>query len=255
MLRPSRFLFAFLVAAVSLACGGERGAAPDSEGAAPAAGSEAFASEDEKTAYAIGLALARDLGSFAFSDAELDRLIEGLRDTARGRAPKVDLDDEMPRIQALRETRMAAAAAVEGKASEAFVAAAASEPGAEKLASGLVYRELSPGSGASPAASDTVRVHYHGTLRDGVVFDSSRERGTPAQFPLDRVIPCWGEGMQRMKVGGKSKLVCPADIAYGDRGAPPRIAPGAALAFEVELIEIVAADAAGPGVDLPRGHP
>jgi FKBP-type peptidyl-prolyl cis-trans isomerase FkpA/FKBP-type peptidyl-prolyl cis-trans isomerase FklB len=100
-----------------------------------------------------------------------------------------------------------------------------------------------------------VKVHYHGTLRDGSVFDSSRERGVPAQFPLDRVIPCWTEGLQRMKVGGRSKLVCPASIAYGDRGAPPRIAPGAALAFEVELLDVIPAAGQGGGMAPPRGHP
>jgi FKBP-type peptidyl-prolyl cis-trans isomerase len=96
-----------------------------------------------------------------------------------------------------------------------------------------------------------VKVHYVGTLRDGTVFDSSRERGTPAQFPLNRVIPCWTEGVQKMKVGGKGRLTCPASIAYGDRGAPPKIKPGAALAFEVELLEILPAAAGG----LPAGHP
>ena len=100
--------------------------------------------------------------------------------------------------------RVAAASAEEAKASEAFLTAAAAEPGAEKLESGLVYREVSAGEGASPKASDTVKVHYHGTLRDGTVFDSSVQRGTPAEFPLDGVIPCWTEGVQKMKVGGKA---------------------------------------------------
>ena len=110
---------------------------------------------------------------------------------------------------------------------------------------------MTPGNGASPKASDTVKVHYHGTLRDGAVFDSSVDRGTPAEFPLGRVIPCWIEGVQKMKVGGKSKLVCPANLAYGDRGAPPKIQPGAALAFDVELLEILPPQAA----QLPPGHP
>jgi FKBP-type peptidyl-prolyl cis-trans isomerase FkpA len=94
------------------------------------------------------------------------------------------------------------------------------------------------GSGASPQASDTVVVHYHGTFPDGSVFDSSVERGEPARFPLNRVIPCWTQGLQLMKVGGKAKLVCPPQIAYGARGAPPRIPPNATLLFEVELLEI-----------------
>ena len=122
---------------------------------------------------------------------------------------------------------------------EAFLAAAAAVPGAQKFPSGLVYLEVTPGTGDSPGASDMVEVHYHGTLSDGSVFDSSVNRGTPARFPLNRVIPCWTEGVQKMKVGGKSKLTCPAKIAYGERGSPPKIQPGAALAFDVELLGII----------------
>ena len=105
--------------------------------------------------------------------------------------------------------------------------------------SGLVFTEITAGTGASPAATDTVKVHYHGTFRDGRVFDSSVDRGEPAQFALNGVIPCWTEGVQRMKVGGKSRLVCPSDIAYSDQGRPG-IPGGAALVFQVELLEIVA---------------
>jgi FKBP-type peptidyl-prolyl cis-trans isomerase FkpA len=105
-------------------------------------------------------------------------------------------------------------------------------------ASGLQITELRAGSGPSPGPTDVVVVHYHGTFPDGRVFDSSVERGQPATFPLNRVIPCWTEGLQRMKVGGKARLVCPPQIAYGARGAPPRIPPNATLEFEVELLEI-----------------
>ena len=107
-------------------------------------------------------------------------------------------------------------------------------------------------TGAFPTASDTVKVHYHGTLRDGTVFDSSVDRGTPVDFPLNGVIPCWTEGVQKMKVGGKARLVCPASLAYGDRGAPPKIKPGAALVFDVELLGIGGAE---PAAELPPGHP
>ena len=117
----------------------------------------------------------------------------------------------------------------------------AQAPGPVTTASGLVYESLKEGSGESPKATDTVKVHYHGTLRDGSVFDSSVERGTPAEFPLNRVIPCWTEAVQGMKVGEKAHITCPSEIAYGDRGMPPKIKGGTALAFDVELIEIVKA--------------
>jgi FKBP-type peptidyl-prolyl cis-trans isomerase FkpA len=115
---------------------------------------------------------------------------------------------------------------------------AAAQPGAMKTASGLVYRELRPGSGGSPRATDTVTVNYKGTLIDGTEFDSSYARNEPAVFPLNHVIPCWTEGLQKMKVGGKSQLVCPASIAYGEQGSPPTIPGGATLIFEVELLRI-----------------
>jgi FKBP-type peptidyl-prolyl cis-trans isomerase FkpA len=119
-----------------------------------------------------------------------------------------------------------------------FLDKAAGESGAVKTASGLVYRELKAGSGASPTASDMVTVHYRGTLVDGTEFDSSYKRNEPAQFPLNQVIPCWTEGVQKMKVGGKSQLVCPSSIAYGERGSPPVIPPGATLVFDIELLGI-----------------
>lgn len=123
-------------------------------------------------------------------------------------------------------------------AQDATTAAAAKEPGAVVTASGLVYRSLKDGSGASPKANDTVKVHYRGSFPDGREFDSSYKRGTPIEFPLNGVIPCWTEGVQRMKVGGKSKLTCPSQIAYGSRGAGGVIPPNATLLFEVELLGI-----------------
>ncbi len=117
--------------------------------------------------------------------------------------------------------------------------AAAAEAGAVTTATGLVYRSLKDGSGASPTAADSVKVHYRGTLTDGTEFDSSIKRGQPAEFPLGRVIKCWTEGVQRMKVGGKAKLTCPSAIAYGERGTPGGpIPPNATLVFEVELLGI-----------------
>jgi len=117
---------------------------------------------------------------------------------------------------------------------------AAKEPGAVKTASGLVYLSLKDGIGIQPSSTDTVRVHYRGTLPNGTEFDSSFKRNTPLEFPLNRVIPCWTEGVQKMKVGGKAKLTCPPEIAYGARGAGSAVPPNATLHFEVELLGVQA---------------
>jgi len=203
------------------------------------AASTDLATEDEKMLYTLGLALAQQVSPFGITEAELELVNRGLADSILGREPKVDLQEYGPKLQEFAQTRVAALAKVERTASTEFLAKAAAADGAEKLESGLIYTEIMAGEGASPQAGDTVSVHYHGKLRDGTVFDSSVDRGTPAQFPLNQVIPCWTEGVQKMKVGGKSRLVCPADIAYGDQGRPG-IPGGAALDFEVELLEIVA---------------
>ena len=136
-------------------------------------------------------------------------------------------------IVALATVALAPLAWAQSAASAPASAAAAS-------ASGLIFKSISDGKGASPAATDNVRVHYRGTFPDGKVFDSSYQRGEPAEFPLNRVIKCWTEGVQMMKVGGKARLVCPPGIAYGERGTPGGpIPPNATLHFEIELLDIV----------------
>jgi FKBP-type peptidyl-prolyl cis-trans isomerase FkpA len=117
--------------------------------------------------------------------------------------------------------------------------AGAADEKQEKTASGIVITTVKEGSGASPKPVDVVKVHYRGTLTDGKEFDSSYKRGQAATFPLNRVIPCWTEGVQTMKVGGKTKLVCPSNLAYGSRGVPGTIPPDATLVFEIELLEIM----------------
>jgi FKBP-type peptidyl-prolyl cis-trans isomerase FkpA/FKBP-type peptidyl-prolyl cis-trans isomerase FklB len=196
-------------------------------------------SEEQKTLYAIGLAVASGLAPFALSAADLELVKAGLTDAVLNRQRQVDLQAYMPKIQEMQRARASVVAAAEQKAGQATLDKAAGEKGAVKTASGLVIVPIKAGTGPSPKATDRVKVHYHGTLTDGTVFDSSVQRGEPATFPLNGVIPCWTEGLQQIKVGGKSRLVCPASIAYGDRGAPPRIRPGATLGFEVELLEIV----------------
>jgi FKBP-type peptidyl-prolyl cis-trans isomerase len=118
-----------------------------------------------------------------------------------------------------------------------FADKVAQQKDATKTASGIVIRTITAGTGASPTAADVVKVHYEGKLIDGTVFDSSIKRNEPAEFPLGGVVPCWTEALQLMKKGGKSQVVCPAALAYGDRGSPPVIPPGATLSFEVELID------------------
>ncbi|HXE62548.1 MAG TPA: FKBP-type peptidyl-prolyl cis-trans isomerase [Bryobacteraceae bacterium] len=194
--------------------------------------------DEEKTIYALGLSMSRSLQQFALSPAELDIIKRALTDASIGK-PAVELNVWGPRIQGLVMARAAIVAQREKDASAAYLAKAAQEPGAIKTASGLVYKELTPGTGPSPTASDTVKVHYRGTLIDGTEFDSSYKRNEPATFPLNGVIPGWTEGVQLMKVGGKSRLICPSDLAYGDQGHPPTIPGGATLIFEIELLEIV----------------
>jgi len=207
-------------------------------GPAEAAGPE-VKTEEQKIMYALGLAISNSLASFRLSEAELELVKAGITDGVFGKERKVDLQAYGPKVQELQKTRLAAASEGEKKAGQAALAKAAAEKGAVKTASGMVVVPIKPGTGPAPKASDKVKVHYHGTLTDGTVFDSSVQRGEPVTFPLNGVIRCWTEGVPLMKVGGKSRLVCPSDLAYGDGGRPPVIKPGATLVFEVELLEIV----------------
>jgi FKBP-type peptidyl-prolyl cis-trans isomerase len=194
--------------------------------------------DEQKIMYAMGLRLAGVLNDREFSESEIEYIKIGLADGILGVEPKVDMAALTPKVNTMLALRATAAAKKEKEASEAFCEEMAQVEGARRTASGAIYIETEAGEGESPAPGDTVRVHYHGTLRDGTVFDSSVERNQPATFNVDRVVPCFSEGLREMKVGGKAKLVCPSETAYGERGSPPRIQGGAALVFEVELLEI-----------------
>ena len=225
---------ALLLAAV--AATGACQAKKEEEKKAPAG--PAGKSEDEKTVYAIGTMMGRQISSFGLSPAELEALKQGVADAASGKKAEVELETYGPKIQAFAQARTAKAAEAEKTKAAAYLENAAKEPGAVKTASGLVFKSMSPGTGKSPVATDLVKVHYHGTLTTGEVFDSSVTRGQPVDFALNAVIPCWTEGVQKMKVGEKARLVCPSNIAYGDQGRPPQIPGGATLVFEVELLAI-----------------
>jgi FKBP-type peptidyl-prolyl cis-trans isomerase FkpA len=205
--------------------------------AAPASTGE-LKSDEEKTLYAMGVMLSSNVKNMNLTAEQLAVLSRGFTEAATGKKPLVDPQSMQSQIQDFVRSRATAAAASEKKRSEDFLAQAAKEQGAVKTETGLIYKSIKPGTGDSPKPTDKVKVHYTGKLVDGTVFDSSVERGQPAEFPLNGVIPCWTQGLQKMKVGEKATLICPSDLAYGDQGRPPRIPGGATLVFEVELLEI-----------------
>lgn len=218
-----------------------------------------LSSEDAKTFYALGVSIGQNLARGALSGVTPDQVSDvqtGIGDALMSRTPQVDMPTYGPKIQALMQQRQGMAQAAqkvaagdEKKKGDAFAETAAKEAGAQKLPSGLVFKELTPGTGATPVPTDTVKVNYEGKLIDGTVFDGSDKHSPPGPttFQLNRVIPCWTEGVQKLKVGGKAQLVCPASIAYGDTGHPPTIPGGSTLIFTVELLDIVPKQPMPPG--------
>jgi FKBP-type peptidyl-prolyl cis-trans isomerase FkpA len=219
--------------------------------AAPfAARAQALKTDEDKTLYALGSILGGNVKTLGLSKEELVLVKAGFDDAAHGNKLKLEMSEWGPKVSAFAQKRQADNAGKEATkekaASAAYLAKAAAEAGAEKLPSGLIFKSLKPGTGKQPAATDTVKVHYEGKLTNGEIFDSSKKRGQPTTFPLNGVIKCWTEGVAKMKEGEVAQLVCPSDIAYGDRGRPPSIPGGATLVFEVELISIEAPPAPPP---------
>ena len=200
-------------------------------------------SDEDKALYALGCNVGRQVGDLdCFSSAEIDTILMGTRDVLTRTEPRVELPAHLPKAAELFKARQQTQMEATEAAGKAAIAAAAAEEGAVQTETGLVVKILVEGDGASPAPTDTVRVHYEGTLTDGTVFDSSLARGEAVEFPLDRVVPGWSEGLAMMKVGGKAKLTIPPELAYGDRGQST-IPPKATLIFEVTLEGIIAAEA------------
>jgi FKBP-type peptidyl-prolyl cis-trans isomerase FkpA len=195
--------------------------------------------DDQKSLYAIGYVVgSRNLAPLSLKPEELKIVEQGIVDGAVGKKAVIDVEKQMDAVNKFAQGRSNAAADKEKVAGREYLEKAAKEPGAQKLPDGLVYKTLKPGDGPTPQATDKVKVNYEGKLTNGTVFDSSYKRGQPAEFGLNQVIKCWTEGVQKMKVGEKARLVCPSDIAYGDHGHPPTIPGGATLVFEVELLGI-----------------
>lgn len=212
--------------------------APKTEAPKAAAKPAAGPSEDEGILYTLGFLLGRNLGPFNLTATDLKPVTAGLKDSAAGKKPSYDLQTYGPKIDEWVAKRQAKGAEKEKAKSKEFLAKMAKEKDAVVSPTGMIFIPLKEGDGASPSSTDTVKAHYEGKLVDGTKFDSSYDRGEPTEFGLNRVIRCWTEGIPKMKVGGKAKLVCPSDIAYGDSGNG-RIPPGATLIFTVELVSIV----------------
>jgi FKBP-type peptidyl-prolyl cis-trans isomerase FkpA len=202
--------------------------------------------EEQKAFYSLGVSINKQLSVFEMSSEELKYVQQGMSDASAGKKLAAEPDAYVQKLGEMVKARMAKATEKQKALAKPFLEKAAAEKGAQKTASGLIYKEIKAGTGIQPKATDIVKVHYTGTLADGKEFDSSIKRGQPIEFPLGQVLPCWVEGVGMMKVGGKAKLVCPSDIAYGDVGRPPVIPGGAALVFEVELLDAKTGEASSP---------
>ena len=201
--------------------------------------------ELEKLSYALGLSMGNNFKSSGIEELNIKEFADGVSAVFEGAQPKMSYDEAKNVIRdffmALEQKQNEAAAKmgeVNKAAGEAFLAENAKRAEVKTTESGLQYEILAEGNGEKPAASDTVVVHYTGTLIDGTVFDSSVERGTPATFGVTQVIPGWVEALQLMQVGAKWRLYIPSDLAYGPRGAGGAIGPNATLIFDVELLQI-----------------
>lgn len=201
--------------------------------------------DKQKVSYMVGMDVGNSLSQIK-DEIDVDVLIQGLKDSMAGGATKLTPEQAnevkqafMQRMQEKAMEERTAAAAANRSEGEAFLAANKSKPGIRTTESGLQYQVLTQGNGEKPAATDRVKVHYVGTLIDGTKFDSSIDRGTPAEFALNGVIKGWTEGLQLMPAGSKYKFFVPSDLAYGEQGTPGPIGPNSTLIFEVELLEIL----------------
>jgi len=203
--------------------------------------SNAAMTESQKAMYFLGGALYSQVQSFEFTAEEQEYITKGFADAVLHKSVQLDPAKYNQEVQKVLEAKYKAkvdAVKAEGKKFIEAEKKAFKKNKPQTLKSGVVFIETSKGKGKSPKETDIVKVHYHGTFADGKVFDSSVDRGQPAEFPLNGVIPCWTEGVQKMKTGGKAVLICPAETAYGDRQVGP-IPGGSTLKFEVELLDIV----------------
>ncbi len=212
-----------------------------------------LSSEEDKVFYSMGAMMGQSLTRLKLNDREFNALQSGLIDSAKGNETKVKAAEYQGKIQEMFKARMDKIAEEQAVKGKSFIEDYAKKANAKKTDSGLVYIVEKEGTGKAPKETDEVEVHYHGTLIDGTVFDSSKDRGQTAKFPLNRVIKGWTEGLQLMKEGGKTKFVIPSELAYGKMGAPPKIPGGSTLIFDVELIKVLD-EKDKKEAALPEGH-
>lgn len=211
--------------------------------------------DEDRTLYALGLVLAQQLANLELSAEELERVEAGLREGVRGAEPRVELETWGPTIEPLVISRTARRVDRLREVGRAYRERAAEADGAVTTETGLVFVEQQPGDGVTPGETEIVRVHYESKLIDDSLVDSSRRAGEPAVFRIDQAPACIGEGLRRMAVGGRARLVCPPELAYGDRGFPPRIPPAATLVFDLELLGIEAPEAPAAAETADEGQP
>lgn len=260
MLQKPWFLLALLaLASPALAAAPDGGVAATPAPSKPEVPVGPLKTADDKALYVLAYATARNWEVLNLSKAEQDIMKKGIADALAGTKPLVSLQDYGPHIKNLVESRQPLAAAARSKKDQPFLDKMAKEKGAQTFPDGMVYITLTEGTGAQPKANEVAKVQYRGTFVDGNEFDSTYRRGQPAELPLDHAIPCWSEGVQKMKVGGKAKFACPSSIGYKEKGEPRGGIPGgAALVFEVELLEVKPAPpptAPTPGTPPTPGMP
>ena len=258
MQRLSWLLLAIALPALAVAADGGVSATPskpDGGVAAPEKPVGYLKTADDKELYALGYSFGRNLQVFDLSPSELEIIRKAISEGATDKKPLIPLETYGPKIQELAAARHTRAAQKKEARDKPYLDAAAKQKGAQVLSSGVVYLAEKEGTGPAPKASDEVTVNYVGKLTNGTEFDSSYKRNQPLKFQLDKVIPCWTEGVQKMKVGEKAQLVCPANIAYGERGRPPVIPGGATLVFQVELLEIEGGAGGGAAAAAPPAKP
>ncbi len=211
--------------------------------------------EEQKALYAVGFTLSQNLTILDLTPEELKLVQRGMSDGILGADEPFDIQAFAPKLEQVFNGRVKEKIERERAAGLAVVETAKAEAGAVILPSGAIYLETAAGTGAQPAMTDRARLHYHGTFHNGDVFDSSLDGGEPAEFALNQVVPCFGEGLSQMKVGGKAKLTCPPESAYGEAGRPG-ILPGTTLIFEVELLDtmVAAAPPAAPSGNAAIGE-